>query len=172
MAEIVSEKLPKKKYFKKMKYQTQNVVACSRPNGIKSQHLIFTHVVLLAETYQKTCINDKTLQAGCIMYQGRVVCKKKRCGTTCSRRVLWFNKRQNRHLMCVDLRIRPSGSTPGCRYWAFLGLVMSTAGHCSNLRSEKLSRSWSKARTLYLETGVRRCFCRSVRPFSYHNQGS
>lgn len=57
--------------------------------------------------------------------------------------------------MCVDLPIRPSGSTPGCRYCASFGLVMSTAGHCSNLRSEKLSRSWSKARTLYLETDVR-----------------
>lgn len=54
--------------------------------------------------------------------------------------------------MCVDLRIRPSGSAPGCMYCASLGLVTSTTGHCSNLRSAKLNRSWSTARSLYLQT--------------------
>lgn len=52
--------------------------------------------------------------------------------------------------MCVDLRMRPSGSAPGCMYCASLGLVTSTTGHCSNFRSAKLNRSWSSARTLYL----------------------
>lgn len=64
--------------------------------------------------------------------------------------------------MCVDLRIRPNGSTPGCWYCASLGLVMSTAGHCWNLRSEKLSRSWSKARTLYLQKDERRLYWTAV----------
>lgn len=59
--------------------------------------------------------------------------------------------------MCVDFCIRPSGSTPGWRYWASLGLVMSTAGHCSNFRSEKLSISWSMARTRYLQERWEQC---------------
>lgn len=61
-------------------------------------------------------------------------------------------RRPQTDLTCVDLRTRPSGSAPGCMYCASLGLVTSTAGHCSNLRSAKLSRSWSTARTLYLQT--------------------
>lgn len=58
--------------------------------------------------------------------------------------------------MWVDFRICPSGSTPGWMYCASFGFVMSTAGHCSNCRSEKLSRSWSKARTLNLPEDIRR----------------
>lgn len=66
--------------------------------------------------------------------------------------------------MCVDLRIRPSGSALGCMYCASLGLVTSTTGHCSNFRSAKLNRSWSTARTLYLQTerfDRTICVCRS-----------
>lgn len=58
---------------------------------------------------------------------------------------------------------------------------MSTAGHRSNWRSEKLSRSWSKARTLYLQghvggrrktiktaEGLKRTTCRNI-PVMSHN---
>lgn len=65
--------------------------------------------------------------------------------------------------MCVELRIRPRGSTPGCRYWASLGLVISTAGQSSNVTSVKLSRSWSKANILYLNQGRTLCHCIFIR---------